>query len=252
MYSWTLKQTGLLFVCMLLTGAIVTGIVALIEPPADRIRSIMVGWIFVLLAFVAARFDNVGRLFSKAFSSYLKFAAMTFLALVPGYGFFFLLRMLLATRYLWAQLIVFTVWGVLLTAAVLLIATKSNRDVVLRKLGKFGVGMPIAYSLMVLILALEFFSSVTFVLSDSGIVTLIHPCDCEEAITTGRVTDFFLWHFLESIPVLKVNETIKWTAPLIYYSAGVGWIVLLFKAGVTLPVIAAFTWYWKQDKTEKG
>lgn len=55
-----------------------------------------------------------------------------------------------------------------------------------------------------------------------------------------------MWHFLEAVPLLKVNQTIRWAEPWTYDSAAVGWILLLFKLVVIVPVIGAFVGYWKR------
>jgi uncharacterized protein (TIGR01777 family) len=62
----------------------------------------------------------------------------------------------------------------------------------------------------------------------------------------GNITDFYVWHFLEAVPLLQVNETLHWKEPLTYDSGWVGLVLLIFKMAVIIPVIAAFTWYAKQ------
>ena len=59
-----------------------------------------------------------------------------------------------------------------------------------------------------------------------------------------RAMDLYLWHFLGEIPLLKVNETLLWDPPMAYHEARVGWLLLVFKVTVILPVIAAFRGYW--------
>jgi hypothetical protein len=64
------------------------------------------------------------------------------------------------------------------------------------------------------------------------------------------LADLFLWHLLDAIPGLKVNETIRWAAPLTYERAGAGWLVLLFKVMVIVPVVSGIGRYLK-DEDEK-
>jgi len=47
------------------------------------------------------------------------------------------------------------------------------------------------------------------------------------------------------VPLLKVNETLGWKAPLSYDSRLVGLVLLVFKLAVIIPVIACFASYWK-------
>jgi hypothetical protein len=67
-------------------------------------------------------------------------------------------------------------------------------------------------------------------------------------VTPERIKDFYFWHFLEAIPLLKVNQTLHYKAPLTYNGAAVGWLLLAFQLMVILPVIRAFAWYWKHDE----
>lgn len=67
----------------------------------------------------------------------------------------------------------------------------------------------------------------------------------------GSFADFFLWHLLDAIPGLKVNETIRWTAPLTYERAGAGWLLLLFKVMVIVPAVAGIGRYLKDEDPPK-
>lgn len=168
------------------------------------------------------------------------------ITILPLAFFNWLSRFVLGKFALWGQTIVFVLWGLLLAWALLLIATKARRERLLALLRSINVGMPIAYSFLVLMLALLFFSSVTFVLTEQGFLQWKDQAD--HGVTAGALSDFFLWHFLEAIPLLNINETLKWPPPLSYESAAVGWILLLFKIAVIVPVIAAFAWYWTREK----
>jgi hypothetical protein len=57
------------------------------------------------------------------------------------------------------------------------------------------------------------------------------------------------WHFLDAVPLLKVNETPGWRPPLTCDSFPVGCMLLLFRAVVILPVIGAFTWYGTRERS---
>ena len=68
----------------------------------------------------------------------------------------------------------------------------------------------------------------------------------------GSLADFLLWHLLDAIPGLKVPETIKWEAPLSYERAGAGWLLLLFKIMVIVPVVSGIGHYLKDEDDEKS
>jgi hypothetical protein len=115
------------------------------------------------------------------------------------------------------------------------------RDRMLARFVRVSVALPAAYSFSVLMLASLFFSSVSFVLVQQGKLALA-PGSSHD-VTLASLSDFFLWHFLDAVPLLKITETLKWDVPLTYTSGTVGLIVLVFKVVVILPVIGAFTWY---------
>ena len=97
-------------------------------------------------------------------------------------------------------------------------------------------------------IALVFFSSVSYALENYGFLAFSllpnravrpgHPMDLY-----AHLPDFYIWHFLEAIPLLEVNKTLRWEEPLKYTKVGVGWMLLLFKITVIIPVIAAFAGY---------
>jgi hypothetical protein len=111
----------------------------------------------------------------------------------------------------------------------------------LERFVRVSVGLPAAYSFSVLMLASLFFSSVSFVLLQEGKLALAPGSSPD--VTLASLSDFFLWHFLDAVPLLKIPERLKWDVPLTYTSGTVGLIVLMFKVVVILPVIGAFTWY---------
>lgn len=58
-----------------------------------------------------------------------------------------------------------------------------------------------------------------------------------------------MWHLLKLVPLLKLNETLKWGEPLCYTEGKVGFLILLFQALVVLPCINAIRLYFKnRDK----
>jgi hypothetical protein len=64
----------------------------------------------------------------------------------------------------------------------------------------------------------------------------------------GALADFLLWQLLDAIPGLKVPDTLRWAAPLTYERAGAGWLVLLFKVMVIVPVVSGIGLYLKDDE----
>ena len=107
-----------------------------------------------------------------------------------------------------------------------------------------GKVTPFVYAFDLLVVAAMFFSSVTFVLVQHNVVALSLPTGASPSYSD--LLNFYVWHFLEAVPLLKVNDTLQWKAPMTYQAGWIGGILLLFKIAVILPVITAFAWYWKR------
>ena len=77
------------------------------------------------------------------------------------------------------------------------------------------------------------------------------PPGSHTEVNHGALADFFLWHLLDAIPGLKVNETLRWAAPFTYERAGAGWLLLLFKVMVIVPAVAGIGRYLKDEDPPK-
>jgi hypothetical protein len=119
---------------------------------------------------------------------------------------------------------------------------KTWRERLFNALQKVGRFTPFIYSFNVLWIAMVFFSSVTYVLVEHELMKF--SGSAEQDVSPEALLDFYGWHFLDALPLLKVNETLHWEKPLTYDSAWVGLLLLGFKVTVIVPVIAAFAWYW--------
>jgi hypothetical protein len=205
--------------------------------------ALLVFAIFVIGIF-ANRFKVVDGAINHFFTAYFRFIGWMLLSLGPLLVFTWLSRYVLANHSLSYQIIIFVLWGLLLIWALTLIFTEKKRKRFFAKLQALGSFTPIVYAFNLLMIAVIFFSSVTFVLAQHGVIALTHPI--QSAISHGAITDFYLWHFFDAVPFLEVNKTLHWDEPLTYESGWIGFALLVFKILVILPVIAAFAWYWKQ------
>jgi len=68
------------------------------------------------------------------------------------------------------------------------------------------------------------------------------------SVDHGSLGDFFLWQFLNGIPALEVTKTIQWKEPLAIGNARAGWLVLLFKILVIIPIVWGFGRYLKAEE----
>jgi len=208
--------------------------------------------VILLLAFLTIRYKSVGPIIERAFNAYFLFFGWMLITFGNITLFYWLSPFIYKLR-IWFQIGAFVVWGFLLAAAVFSVATEKNRERVLKRLRKFSLFAPIAYSFNLLMIAILFFSSVTYVLVDHGLLKLNGPTGTQGAqISPEVIRDFYSWHFLHAVPLLKVNETLHWKEPLTYESGWVGLILLLFQLSVIVPVIAAFAWRGKKESSRKN
>jgi hypothetical protein len=145
----------------------------------------------------------------------------------------------------WYKLAVFLIWGTLLAVGSMAVLIKRYREPFLLKLQEwFGRFAPCAYAFDLLVIAILFFSSLTFVLANNQLLKLNSPTAA--AVSPETIRDFYSWHFFRAIPGLKLNETLRWKEPLTYESGWVGLVLIVFQLMVIIPVLTAFTWYWKR------
>jgi hypothetical protein len=206
----------------------------------------------LLLAFLINRYPALGPVMKRMFKAYMLFFLWMFITLAPITGFYWLSPFILNKLRMSFQILVFVVWGLLLMLAVWLVATETNRERFLKRLRDFSLFAPVAYAFNVLMISILFFSSVTYVLVSHGVLKLNAPAGTQGVqISPEVIRDFYSWHFLNAVPALKVNETLRWKEPLTYESGWVGVMLLLFQLTVIVPVIAAFTWREKNQPHPK-
>jgi hypothetical protein len=185
-----------------------------------------------------------GQYVEKAIAAYMRFCGWMLVAFLPVSGLLYLNRLVLEKLALSLQIIVFVIWGGLLVWWVGLVATERKRERLFiwleERVGRFS---PLAYSFNLLLFAMIFFSSVTYVFCAHGKLRFIGQPEAK--LSFDSLQSFYTWHFLEAVPLLKVNETLGWKAPVSYESGLVGLLLLLFKLAVIVPVIACFASYWK-------
>ena len=93
------------------------------------------------------------------------------------------------------------------------------------------------------------FGALTSALSNDGIIQL-EPTP--EANFYPEVTNFFLWHALELIPALDINDVFDSDEPFIYNQVGVSWLVLVFRIIIVWVIIKQiYQWIkWAAKKQE--
>jgi hypothetical protein len=233
-----------IFAATIPTFAIMAGVMGglLGQTPRERIGFFLFMMVLAALGVLSARFKMVERLVKTAFGLTIFVLGWILITLGPLSLFFLLSKFVLVRLTGVFQVIVFVAWGLLLAGALTLITTESWRERLFHALRKVGRFTPFIYSFNVLFIAMVFFSSVTYVLVEHELVRF--SASSERDVSPEALNDFYLWHILDALPLLKVTETLRWEKPLTYDSAWVGLLLLGFKVTVILPVIAAFAWYW--------
>lgn len=211
--------------------------------PGSRLGFVLLGLVFTGVGIANALIPGVKATVQKIFKAYFLFLFWLILLTGPLTLFRALSNALLASTSTLVRLLVLTTWGLLLVFASALVMYEKTRERIFRRLRALGVLAPLAYSLNLLFISIQFFAVATFLLYQAGSVSL--SLGSATVVSSDTATEFFMWHFLGAIPLLDVNATLLWEAPLIYVQSGVGWILLAFKITVIIPVIAAFGWWWQ-------
>jgi hypothetical protein len=125
--------------------------------------------------------------------------------------------------------------------AVSRVSTAERRIAIYGKLASLGWQGPVAYALLIVILALTIFSALSVMLSAKAWLA----AGSTEASNSMTWMSFYLWEFADAIPVLEVTKTLSWEPSLTYNDARMGSLVLLFKLTAILPTVAMLTDYWR-------
>jgi hypothetical protein len=137
-----------------------------------------------------------------------------------------------------------------LVISIYCIGTEANRkkyqDSIKRLLGPDGM---LILPLLLLVTAGSVLSSITFRLFNRGYVQL-QECSGRSVAEAGLL-DFFMWHFLNIVPLLQLNSLLRWKEPYCFQQGRVGLMILAFQALVVIPSFNTIRFYWKNRKTPR-
>ena len=120
-----------------------------------------------------------------------------------------------------------------------------------RTLDWFGPTDLLMFPALVIVVALAVFASFTLALSEHSLVSL-EACR-QSPVSLDTLSSFYLWHFLNLVPLVKINTVLKWDEPLCYTQARVGTLILLFQAFVVVRCISSMTHFWRhRDEFQHG
>lgn len=90
-------------------------------------------------------------------------------------------------------------------------------------------------------------ASITFRLHQRGSV-ILEMCS-GRPITEAGLLDFYMWHFMNLVPLLQLNILLRWGEPYCYKQSRVGFLILAFQLFVVIPSFNTIRFYWKHRQT---
>jgi uncharacterized protein Usg len=106
-------------------------------------------------------------------------------------------------------------------------------------LGPFGL-LAVLFAIMTSV-----FASITLIAADKDLISL--TARGVDQPSFEKIAQLYIWQFCKSVPLLDINETLRWKPPFIYTGTGTGTLVLLYKIAVIIPVIGAFLDFWSKQ-----
>ena len=100
-------------------------------------------------------------------------------------------------------------------------------------------------------LMLPYFSGLSCTLKSAHLIKTVPDFAVSDDCIV-RFSAFYIWHFLDAIPLLKIPQTMQWTAPHQYTEVFSGFMLLLFKVGVIFPFIKAYGLWLKNRKKKEA
>jgi hypothetical protein len=172
---------------------------------------------------------------------------VTLSLLAVSFGLSMALFFYLACRYLarnWSLglLPVVVVLVAVVSVGAIVLSFPKLRRVVLSDTGLLG---PFAALALLFVVMTSVFAAVTVIAAKEKLVRLTGGS--LESPSFEEVARLYLWHFSNAVPLLDINETLRWKVPLSYTSSRTGSLVLLYKIAVIIPTIGTFLFYWRQQ-----
>jgi hypothetical protein len=224
-------------------------------------------WIVIAVALIIAM-QLLPKRFARPIAivcwpiGYLAWALVAGLMLLsPGMVAYTFSRFIVETFPRWLQVVTLLVWFLLLAGVSVLLYSRALRrrlrDWVrtspkwpraLSPPERVGAWGAIALYINFVIIAMGCFAGMAFLLH--GLTApLFLPAT--RPVEHGSLADFLLWQLLDAVPGLKVPETLSWPAPLTYERGAAGWLVLLFKIMVIVPVVSGIGHYLKDEEPRR-
>jgi hypothetical protein len=213
-----LSQWILIFILVLLLVACLVGIVAglaSIVPTKTLAVAVLVG-LADLFVYIWWSFHSVKHYdwASNQLPTAPKILVFFFVLQLPIVVTWILNNILPAVPWTWLLILVQINWGLWLMGGLMLISIEKNREILFGFLTKYSAFAPVVFPFTFLWITISFFASLTFILLKDN--TLSWFTQGKQDITINQLSYFYLWHFVDAIPVLKITSTLRWNEPLTY------------------------------------
>ena len=206
----------------------------------------------VLLAVLADRFPRLDRGMRAFFDLWERVVPWLLVIVGPVGLAYWIVRGGLFGMPLWLQAVVLAVWGVALGGMIWVLAWPDERKQSFAWLSDLNAWAPFLYAFNLAAIATVFFAACATLAVRAGGMILSLPlgvaASTDPDVLHGRLMDFFVWHFLDAVPALKINEALQWKVPLAYDGWMLGLLLISFKIAVIGPTVAAFMLYWKESR----
>jgi len=106
----------------------------------------------------------------------------------------------------------------------------------------------LTFPILFIAFSLPYFSGLSCTLKTINLIRTV-PNFTVNDNCVGRFGLFYIWHILDSIPLLKIPQTILWSVPHEYHDSLSGLILLIFKVIIVFPVIKAYL-VWRKVRSE--
>jgi len=205
-----------------------------------------------LLAVLSSRYPRVDQA-TKAFFGAWDRVMPWLLSIAGPVGLaYWIVRGSLLGWPLWLQAIVLGIWGSALAGMLWILAWPEARKASFVWLTDLHAWAPFLYAFNLAAIATVFFAACATIATQAGAVTLRLPGGAspgaDPGTLHGRLMDFFVWHFLDAVPALKINDALQWKVPLEYDGWVLGLLQIAFKLAVIGPTIAAYVLYWQEGR----
>ena len=129
------------------------------------------------------------------------------------------------------ELITLITFGVFMAVFFTMVMTAKSRKKMTTFMLQFGRFAPIVVVYIYVLIAHSFFSQISYYLYQhyslfNYIVTSDAPINTQ--INLSSISDFYFWHFLNSIPVLNITENLHWKLPIQEENGWSGSLVIMF------------------------